>query len=128
MSPEFCPVLVMERSFSLSSFSIFARDASGSTLGLQKLLQASFPDKRIFLDNEDYAEFTYADGKVTVVSYAYGYADSTGKSEFEVNGQAADKDTFVSVGQGIIDKAANDFQVTGRLDEDYEAVISNYKE
>ncbi|MBQ4000837.1 MAG: bifunctional oligoribonuclease/PAP phosphatase NrnA [Lachnospiraceae bacterium] len=33
-------------------------DASGSTLGLQKLLQASFPDKRIFLDNEDYAEFT----------------------------------------------------------------------
>ena len=77
---------------------------------------------------EDYAEFTYADGKVTVVSYAYGYADSTGKSEFEVNGQAADKDTFVSAGQGIIDKAANDFQVTGRLDEDYEAVISNYKE
>ncbi|MBP5294414.1 MAG: bifunctional oligoribonuclease/PAP phosphatase NrnA [Lachnospiraceae bacterium] len=33
-------------------------DASGSTLGLQKLLQASFPEKRIFLDNEDYAEFT----------------------------------------------------------------------
>ena len=33
-------------------------DASGSTMGLKEILRASFPEKRIFLDNEDYAEFT----------------------------------------------------------------------
>ncbi|MBR5739594.1 MAG: bifunctional oligoribonuclease/PAP phosphatase NrnA [Lachnospiraceae bacterium] len=33
-------------------------DAVGSTMGLAEILRASFPDKRIFLDNEDYAEFT----------------------------------------------------------------------
>ena len=33
-------------------------DASGATMGLAEILRVSFPDKRIFLDNEDYAEYT----------------------------------------------------------------------
>ncbi len=33
-------------------------DAVGSTLGLFRILKASFPEKRVFLDNEDYAEYT----------------------------------------------------------------------
>ncbi|MBR4768402.1 MAG: bifunctional oligoribonuclease/PAP phosphatase NrnA, partial [Lachnospiraceae bacterium] len=32
-------------------------DAVGSTMGLKAVLTASFPKKRIFLDNEDYAEY-----------------------------------------------------------------------
>ena len=32
-------------------------DAVGSTLGLYRILTASFPEKRIFLDNEDYSEY-----------------------------------------------------------------------
>ena len=32
-------------------------DAVGSTLGLARILRASFPDKHIFLDNEDYSDF-----------------------------------------------------------------------
>ena len=32
-------------------------DAVGSTLGLFRILTASFPEKRIFLDNEDYSEY-----------------------------------------------------------------------
>lgn len=32
-------------------------DAVGSTMGLAALLRASYPEKRVFLDNEDYSEF-----------------------------------------------------------------------
>ena len=32
-------------------------DAVGSTMGLAAILRASFPEKRVFLDNEDYAEY-----------------------------------------------------------------------
>ena len=32
-------------------------DAVGSTLGLYRILTASFPEKRVFLDNEDYSEY-----------------------------------------------------------------------
>ena len=32
-------------------------DAVGSTMGLTALLRASFPEKRVFLDNEDYSEY-----------------------------------------------------------------------
>lgn len=33
-------------------------DASGSTMGLAEILKTSFPEKQIFLDNEDYAAYT----------------------------------------------------------------------
>ena len=78
--------------------------------------------------SENYVEFSFAKSKIKVLSHAYGYADATGKSTYSVNGKDADRDKFIEVGQSIIDKAAGDFQVTGRLDEDYETVISNYKE
>lgn len=32
-------------------------DAVGSTMGLGMMLRASFPEKRVFLDNEDYSEY-----------------------------------------------------------------------
>lgn len=32
-------------------------DAVGSTLGLSGIIKASYPEKRVFLDNEDYSEF-----------------------------------------------------------------------
>ncbi|MBR7077744.1 MAG: bifunctional oligoribonuclease/PAP phosphatase NrnA [Clostridia bacterium] len=32
-------------------------DAVGSTMGLAEIISASFPEKRVFLDNEDYSEY-----------------------------------------------------------------------
>lgn len=32
-------------------------DAVGSTMGLMKILRLSYPEKRVFLDNEDYSEY-----------------------------------------------------------------------
>lgn len=77
---------------------------------------------------ENYVEFTLSGSKITVVGSAYGKATSDGATSFKVNGQDSDQDGFMKAGQDIIDKAANDFNVTGRLDEDYEKAISDYKE
>ena len=112
-------------------------DAVGSTMGLYEILKASYPGKRIFLDNEDYAEYTsflgdegphpsdadYQDALVIVVSeetgtislavegtLTRGYNEQTLQRELEKYLQIA---ADVASGSGLIGRIRSRFAKKG---------------
>lgn len=74
-------------------------DAVGSSLGLAEILRASFPEKRIFVDNEDYYE-------------SLAYLGSEGNHPTDADYEGA---TVVTVDSANIDRVSNKRVSRGRI-------------
>lgn len=89
-------------------------DAVGSTMGLKKILSLTYPEKRIFLDNEDYSEYVsflddegdhptdddYKDAVVVIID--------TGNTDRISNARFANGKTLIKIDHHIDDKPYGD--------------------